>query len=355
MKRLRELLAAAQRPIVVVGGGGWTAAASAQITRFAAANDLPVVAGFRAQDIVDNRCDNYVGDMSLGGSRALAERIKAADLLIVIGDRLGEVTTRGYSVLDCPTPRQILVHVYPGADELGRVYNAALPILSSMGRFAAMLAGVPAVDASAWARWREQLRGDYLKYLQPPANASDLDLTKVVNHLNDRVPENAIVTNGAGNCNIWLHRFYSYRRFGTQLAPKSGAMGYGLPAAIAAKLRHPDKMVIGFGGDGCFTMASPDFATAVLHRLAIIMIVANNNMYGSIRMHQERHYPGRPSGTALLNPDFAQLARSYGAHGECVRRDSDFPAAFERAVGANGPALIELRVDANQLTPDLSI
>jgi acetolactate synthase-1/2/3 large subunit len=319
------------------------------------ANDLPVAAGFRAQDVLDNRSRCYIGDMSLGGSKALAARIAAADLLLVIGDRLLEVTTRGYTAVECPNPRQVLVHAYPGADELGRVYNAALPIHSGVANFAAALAELAPVDAAAWTGWREDARADYARYQQPPAQESGLNLAHVILQLRERLPDDAIVTNGAGNCNIWLHRFFSYRQWGTQLAPKSGSMGYGLPAAIAAKLRYPDRMVVGFGGDGCFTMASPDFATAVLHRLPIVMIVANNSMYGSIRMHQERHFPGRPSGTDLVNADFARLAQAYGAHGETVERDADFAAAFERAVASNGPAVIELRLEPRQLTPDLRI
>jgi acetolactate synthase-1/2/3 large subunit len=357
MTRLRELLQAAERPLLIVGGGGWTPADAGGIAAFAAANDLPVIAGFRAQDIVDNRSDGYIGDMSLGGSRRLAARLQQADFLLVVGDRLGEVTTRGYTAIDCPMPRQTLVHVHPGAEELGRVYNAALPIHSGIGVFVAALADVAPVNATKWRAWRAEGRDEYVAYQQPPkmAEAPLLDLAKVVLHLRETLPDDAIVTNGAGNCNIWLHRFFSYRRLGTQVAPKSGAMGYGLSAAIAAKLRCPERVVVGFAGDGCFLMASPDFATAVHYRLPLVVIVANNAMYGSIRMHQEKQFPGRPSGTSLTNPDLVAFARSYGAHGECVARDGDFPAALARALSANGPALIELRLDPNQLTPDFSI
>ncbi len=355
MARLRELLQAAQRPLLIVGGGGWTATDARRITAFAQQNNLPVIAGFRSQDIVDNRSDNYIGDMSLGGSRNLAARIKDADFLLVVGDRLGEVTTRGYSVINCPTPRQILVHVYPGAEELGRIYNAVLPIHSGISQFVAALADLRPVDAEGWRAWRAEGRQDFLAYQQPPAKAPPLNLAKVVLHLREVLPDDAIVTNGAGNCNIWMHRFFSYRQIGTQVAPKSGAMGYGLSAAIAAKLRCPDRVVVGFAGDGCFLMSSPDFATAVHYRLPLVVIVVNNALYGSIRMHQERQYPGRPSGTSLTNPDLVTFARSYDAHGECVECDDDFPAALERALAANRPALIDLRLDSNQLTPDFAI
>ena len=355
MTRLSTLLEAAERPLIIVGGGGWTAEAAAQVRRFAAAGDLPVVAGFRSQDIVDNRSEQYAGDLSLGCSPALKARVKEADLLLVIGDRLGEVTTGGYSLLTAPDPNQRLVHVFPGAEELGRVYTPTLAILSSMPRFADALVALPPVARRAWGDWRAALRKAYLDYQAPPAQAAGLDLAKIVTWLRERLPDDAIVTNGAGNYNIWLHRFYRYRHFGTQLAPKSGCMGYGLPAAITAKLRHPDRTVITLAGDGCFMMSSPDFATAVRYWLAITVIIINNARYGSIRMHQERHFPGRPSGTDLTNPDFAALARSYGAFGEVVERDEDFVAAFERAIASGGPAILELRVDPDRLTPDMTI
>jgi acetolactate synthase-1/2/3 large subunit len=352
---LRGLLQAARRPLMIVGGSGWTEAAADGIAAFAAANDLPVVAGFRCQDIVDNTTAQYVGDMSLGGRKPLGSRIQAADLLLVVGDRLGEVTTRAYSAIACPHPKQTLVHVHPGADELGRVFNATLPILAGVENFVAALSGLAPVDSAAWTAWRADCRQAYLDYQRPPAMRGELNLAKVVLHLRDRLPADAIVTNGAGNCNIWLHRFYAYRGLGSQVAPQSGAMGYGLSAAIAAKLRHPERIVVGFAGDGCFTMASPDFATAVHYDLPLVVLVVNNAMYGSIRMHQERHYPGRPSATSLTNPDFAAFARAFGAFGEVVTRDDEFGDALERALAAKGPALIELRIDPAQLTPDLCI
>lgn len=355
MAALRDLLQATRRPLLIVGGLRWTPTAARGITRFAEANGLPVIAGFRSQDVVDNRSASYIGDMSLGGSRNLAARIRNSDFVLAIGDRLGEVTTRGYSVIDCPTPRQTLVHVHPGAEELGRVYNARLQINSGIDEFVAALADFPIAKQEEWKAWLDEGRAEYVAYQQPAEKAAPLDLAKVVLNLRAALPDDAIVANGAGNCNIWLHRFFSYRQPGTQLAPRSGTMGYGLSAAIAAKLRHPDRVVVGFGGDGCFMMASPDFATAVHHRLRMVMLIANNAMYGSIRMHQERQFPGRPIGTTLTNPDFVALAQSYGAHGERVERDSDFPAALQRALKAEGPAVIELRIDPRQLTPDLAI
>jgi acetolactate synthase-1/2/3 large subunit len=355
MAELRRLLASARKPIVIVGGGGWAQQDADSFARFVTRNDLPVVAGFRSQDILDNASDQYIGDMSLGGSRALAARIAESDVILAVGDRLGEVTTRAYTAIDCPNPKQPLIHVHPGAEELGRVYNATLPIQSSIGNFVDALSRLSPVDPSAWKAWRAEARQVYLEYSSPTEKPGSFNLANAVRHLRERLPDDAIVVNGAGNCNIWLHRFFQYRRLGTQVAPRSGAMGYGFAGAIAAKLRRPEKIVVGFAGDGCFTMSSPEMATAAHYKLPLVIIVVNNSMYGSIRMHQERHYPGRPSATLLTNPDFAAFARSFGAHGETVENNRDFPAAFERALAFGGPALIELRVDPRQLTPDLTI
>jgi acetolactate synthase-1/2/3 large subunit len=355
MEALRKLLSAAQKPLMIVGGPGWTEQAAGYVRAFAVANDLPVIAGFRSQSIVDNRSDCYVGDLSLGCSAALKARVAEADLLLVAGDALSEVTTGRYALMAIPNPVQKLIHVFPGAEEIGRVFTPVLPIISNMPRFAEALSRLKPMNAEAWTEWRKSLREAYLNYQKPSAVTSELDLAKVMNCLNEVLPDNAVIANGAGNYTIWLHRFYRYRDFGTQLAPKSGCMGYGLPAAIAAKLRYPDRPVVVLAGDGCFVMSSQDFATAVRYGLKIVILVINNSCYGSIRMHQERHFPGRPSGTDLVNPDFAMLARSYGAFGEVVTRDADFAAAFQRALDAKGPALLELRVDPNRLTPEMRI
>lgn len=355
MAEVRALLQTAQRLLVIVGNLGWTSAAAEQFRAFVERNDLPVVAGFRSQDVLDNRSDQYIGDISLGCSRPLMARVKTADLLLVIGDRLGDVTTNHYSLFDVPTPKQTLIHVFPGPEELGRVYVPTLGIPANSSRFVEALADLPALDSEAWAGWRAELRQAYIDYQASRADAPPFDLAMVVDHLNTELPDDAIVTNGAGNYTIWLHRYYRYRKLGTQIAPKSGSMGYGLPAAIAAQLRYPERKVVCLAGDGCFMMASQEFATAVQQRLPIIVIIVNNAMYGSIRMHQELHFPNRPSGTDLLNPDFAALARSYGAHGEALETHQEFPAAFARAVEAKGPSIIELRVNRNQLTPDRRI
>jgi acetolactate synthase-1/2/3 large subunit len=352
MQQVRSLLQAAKRPLAIVGNLGWTTDAAARFKEFVAKSDIPVIAGFRSQDILDNRSDQYIGDLSLGGSPELRERVKKADLLLVIGDRLGDVTTKSYTLLDVPVPRQTLIHVFPGAEELGRVYTPTLAVQAKSAHFAEALAELEPLDGGAWRQWREECRAAYVNYQDNPPKAAGFDLSEVIRFLAGRLPDDAIVTNGAGNYSIWLHRFYRYRKLGTQIAPKSGVMGYGLPAAIAAKLRHPGRNVVCLAGDGCFTMASPEFATAVQRNLPIVVVIVNNRMYGSIRMHQEIHFPGRPSGTTLFNADFALLAQSYGAHGEAIARHEDFPAAFERAANANKPAIIELRVNSSQLTPD---
>ncbi len=355
MAEVETLLRSARRPVVILGNLGWTVDAAAKLRAFVERNDLPVVAGFRSQDVLDNRSEQYIGDISLGCSRALMERVKTADCLLVIGDRFGDITTNHYSLFDVPVPKQTLIHVFPGPEELGRVYAPSLGIAATSAQFAAALDVIAPLDPAPWRDWRREARAAYVAYQAPRTDNPPFDLAAVIAHLNDVLPDDAIVTNGAGNYTIWLHRYYRYRNLGTQLAPKSGSMGYGLPAAIAAKLRHPGRPVVCLAGDGCFMMASQEFATAVQQRLPIVVIIVNNAMYGSIRMHQENQFPARPSGTDLLNPDFAALARAYGAHGESIDHHDDFPAAFARAAAADGPAIIELRVARTQLTPDRRI
>jgi acetolactate synthase-1/2/3 large subunit len=258
-------------------------------------------------------------------------------------------------LLDVPTPKQVLIHVFPGAEELGRTYSPTLAIQSKSSSFVGALAKLLPLDGKPWAVWRDESRLALVDYQSPRPDRAGFDLSRVIGHLNRVLPDDAIVTNGAGNYTIWLHRYFCYRQLGTQIAPKSGSMGYGLPAAIAAKLHHPNRTVVCLAGDGCFMMASQEFATAVHLRLPIIVIIVNNGMYGSIRMHQENHFPDRPSGTDLLNPDFAALARSYGAHGEIIDHHDQFADVFDRAAKADRPTIIELRVDRNQLTPDRSL
>ncbi|ANN67420.1 thiamine pyrophosphate-binding protein [Bordetella bronchialis] len=356
MGEMRERLARARRPLAILGGGGWTRQASEDLATFATAYDLPVACAFRRQDLLDNRHANYVGEAGLGMDPRLAQRIKDADLILAIGARLGETTTNGYTLLDVPRPAQTLVHIHADAEELGHVYHADVIMNAAMPAFAAAAAALPAPASPApWRDWTRQAREDYLDNLRPGPMPGPVDMGQVMVFLREQLPPDTIVTNGAGNYTLWVQRFYQYRGLRTQLAPTSGTMGYGMPAAVAAKLAHPDRTVVCFAGDGCFLMNGQELATAVQYGLNILVIVVNNGMYGSIRMHQERHYPGRVCATELQNPDFAAMARAYGAHGEVVERTEDFPAAFERARGAGKPALLELRVSQDALSPRLTI
>jgi acetolactate synthase-1/2/3 large subunit len=351
LARLRELLGGARRPLVVAGGPGWTDAAAGALRTVAEASRLPVAASFRSHDVLDNRSPSYVGDLGVGANPALSERVRAADLLLVVGARLGEVTTGGYRLLEVPVPHQRLVHVHPGVEELGRLYQPDLAVNAAVAPFVAALRGLPPVPGKAWASWTEAARGNYLAWVRPWPAPGRVDLGQVMVMLRQRLPDDGIVASGAGNYTGWVQRYFQFRRPGTQLAPKSGSMGFGLPAALAAKLVHPKRTVVAVAGDGDFLMTGQELATAVQHRLDVVVLVVDNRMYGTIRMHQERAYPGRVVGTDLVNPDFVALAEAYGAHGELVEATEAFPDAFERALGAGRPALLELRVDQEAISP----
>jgi acetolactate synthase-1/2/3 large subunit len=356
---LRSLLEAAQRPFVLVGGGPWDAEGCARLAAWAQACGLPVGASFRRQDVVDNELSCYAGDVGLGVNPRLARRIAQADLLIAVGPRLTEIETQGYTLLRAPVPTQTLVHVHPDPSELGRVYQPRLAVLSGVRSFAAAADVAARVDGARWADWARDARSEYEAWSTPAREADGpahgVDLAAVVAHLRSELPEEAIVCNGAGNYTVWVHRFFRYRRFGTQLAPQSGAMGYGVPAALAAALLRPGSPVVAFAGDGCFQMSAQELATMRQERLGIIVIVANNGMLATIRMHQERRFPARVIGTDLVNPDFAALARAHGIHGERVERTEQFGPALTRARAAGGPALIELITDPEVLTPTASL
>jgi len=355
VERARAMLASAERPLVVVGGAPWSVEAHNDLTRWCTASALPVASGWRRQDYVDNSSDAYVGHLTLGADPRLAQRVRDADVLLVIGDRLSEITTAGYTLLEVPDPAQALIHVTADADELGRVYTPALGITASPDTFARALSALPALEPGPREAGTRQGRQDYLDNLRSLPMPGDLDMGEVMATVRARLPAAAIFTNGAGNFSVWAHRFYEFRDFPTQLAPTSGAMGYGVPAAVAAKLLHPDRDVVAIAGDGDFLMTGQELATAVQHDAPIVVLVVNNGMFGTIRMHQERHYPGRVSGTDLVNPDFAALARAFGAHGAVVERTEDFAAAFDEALAAGRPALLELRVDPEALTPRQSL
>jgi acetolactate synthase-1/2/3 large subunit len=351
MAELRDLLARAKRPIMLLGGGGWTAAACADIAAFAIANDLPTAAAFRRQDLIDNRLPVYIGDVGLGMAPALAKRLQDSDLLLVVGTQLTEVITEGYTRFELPCPRQTLIHVAAGINELGKVYQPTLAINAGMPAFAAAARALAPVDPSAWREMRKAAHADHEANVTPPPMKGAVDLGRIMRWLGDTLPDDAIVANGAGNFSNWVHRFYRYRNYSTQLAPQSGSMGYGVPSAVAAKVVHPDRIVVSFNGDGDFLMCGQEIATANQYGLGIVFVVVNNAAYGTIRMHQERHYPARVIATDLVNPDFAALARAYGLHGETVERTEDFARAFERCRKAGGPALIELRIEQDQISP----
>jgi acetolactate synthase-1/2/3 large subunit len=352
---LQRLLGSAKRPFVILGGTGWTAKACEQMRRFIEANDLPVGCAFRFQDLFDNRNEHYVGDVGIGINPVLAERVRMADVLLVVGARLGEMTTSGYTLLEAPMPRQKLVHVHPSAEEIGRVYQPELGIVSSMAPFAAAVAALTPAQSPAWKGSAAEAHADYIAWSGRREIPGKVQMWDVVDWLNQHMPEDTIYCNGAGNFATWLHRFHRYTGFRTQLAPTSGAMGYGVPAAIAAKLTHPERKVVCFAGDGDFLMCGQELATAVQHEAPIVVLVINNGMYGTIRMHQEKHYPGRVMGTTLVNPHFAAFARSFGAVGEIVEDTAQFGPAMERCLAANKPAVIDIRIDPQAITPNTTL
>ncbi len=355
MERLGQLLAKAERPVVLVGGSGWTAQARADLAAFAEANALPVMTAFRRQDLIDNRHPCFAGKAALGKDPKLAKRMRECDLMIVIGTQLTDSITDEFTLLDVPRPRQALVHVLAGADELGRVYQPTLPIAATMPEFCAALKALPAPETPRWRQWTDDAVADERAWRKVTANPGPLNLGEVIAHLNETLADDAIVAQGAGNFTAWLRRFYVYRGWPTEIGPINGSMGYGLPAAIAAKVRHPDRDVVCLTGDGDFLMTGQELSTAVAENLGIVILLVNNGTYGTIRMHQETHYPGRVIATKLTNPDFAALARSYGAHGETVTATGDFPAAFDRARKAGKPALIQLMLDPDVTTPSTTL
>jgi acetolactate synthase-1/2/3 large subunit len=352
MTELAGMLANARRPIAILGGSRWSAEAKAQFEKAAEAWALPVGCSFRRQMLFDHLHPCYAGDVGIGPNPKLAASIKEADVVLLIGGRLGEMPSSDYTLLKSPYPDQKLVHVHPDAAELGRVYRPTLPINASPDSFAAAFAELTPSAPPAWEDNTLALHAAYLEWSTPPTTGpGEVQMGAIMAYLQTALPEDAILTNGAGNYATWIHRFYRVRGFGTQAAPTSGSMGYGTPAAVAAKELFPDRLVVAFAGDGCFLMNGQEFATAVQYDLPIIVIVVNNGIYGTIRMHQEREYPGRVVATDLKNPDFAALARAYGGHGETVERTADFAPAFERARATGKPSIIEVRLDPEAITP----
>ena len=356
MSRLQKLLWAAERPILLLGGSRWSELACAAVARFAQRFALPVATTFRRAHLFDPDHPCYAGDLGIGPNPKLLARVKGADLILLVGGRLGEMPSQSYTLLDIPGPRQTLVHVFPGVEELGRVYRAHLPINAAPTAFAAALEGLQPPAELRWQGETPVAHADFLAWTDKPTNVpGQVNLGEIVVALRDRLPADAVICNGAGNFSIWVHRYTRYRRYGTELAPISGSMGYGIPAAIGMKRLAPDRTVVAFAGDGDFLMTGQEFATAVQYYLPVIVIVADNGMYGTIRMHQERHYPGRVVGTGLKNPDFAAYARAFGGYGATVEKTADFLPAFEAAQKCGKPAILHLKVDPEALTPTMSL
>jgi acetolactate synthase-1/2/3 large subunit len=358
LRELREMLLASHQPLLIAGGGGWTAQACAALQRFAESWNLPVACAFRFQDLFDNHHANYAGDVGIGINPKLAARVRQADLIVAVGPRLGEMTTGGYTLLEAPMPKQRLVHVHAGAEELGRVYAAQLKIQASMASAAKALETISPPPSVAWTQWTAAAHADY-EANHLAQSVEPLDMAVVVKAIAALAPANSVFTNGAGNFSGWPQRYLRFAALHqtgrTQLAPTSGAMGYGVPAAIAAALLEPGRTVINFAGDGDFLMTGQELATAMAYGAGrgegkLIVIVVDNATYGTIRMHQEREYPGRVSGSDLFNPDFAALARAYGMFAECITRTAEFEPAFRAALTRGLPTLLHLKLDTDVST-----
>ncbi|WP_413207115.1 thiamine pyrophosphate-binding protein [Rhodospirillum sp. A1_3_36] len=348
MERLQEMLEAAERPLLIVGGSTWTPNAARAITAWAEAAGLPTIASFRRQDVVHNDSPVYLGELGYSASPAINARVKAADLILLVGDRMSEVPNQGYTLIESPQPKQTLIHVFPDPEEIGRVFRPDLGIVSAMAPFCALL---PSIDGGErWADWLAEGRAERAENLIPPPCSGPVDMGEIMSEIAKRLPEDAILANGAGNYTGWSQRFLPYRTFPSQLAPGNGSMGYGVPAAIAACVAAPGRRVIGFAGDGCFLMNGQELATAMAHGLAPILIVIDNGMYGTIRMHQEREYPDRVIATDLHNPDFTALAKAHGALAWTIEKTEDFVPAFEAALEATTASLIHIKLDPEVLT-----
>ncbi|MYB35276.1 MAG: thiamine pyrophosphate-binding protein [Gammaproteobacteria bacterium] len=353
IQALQSLLSDSKRPVVLIGGSGWTDAGQGALRKFTENADLPVVASFRRVDLYDNHSPNFVGDAGVGMTASTRSLFHEADLVLAINVRFGEMTTDGYTLLNIPKTRQKLIHVHTSACELGKIYLPDLAIHAGPNLFGAAVAKLEI--NGPWAKWREQARIDYEREFDLPDQPSPVDMGKVTAHLSDCLPEDAIVTNGAGNYTIWPNKFFRFGPRQRLLAPQSGAMGYGLPAAIAAKHVYRERTVVCFAGDGDFQMTFQELGTAMQIEAQPIVLVLNNGMYGTIRMHQERNYPERVFGTKIINPDFVMLAKSYGYHAEKVDSTADFPEAFDRALASKSGAVLDLAISPEAITPRQSL
>jgi len=356
MSRLQKMLWAAKKPIAIIGGSRWSEAATAAMMRFAERFALPVATTFRYQHLFDSSHPCYAGDFGIGPNPKLLARVKGADLVLLIGDRMSEMSSQSYTAFDIPEPQMKLVHVHPGAEELGRVYHPALAINAAPTAFCAALEGLQPPNDIAWKGEADTAHADFLAWTEKPmAQPGPINLGEIMVWLRDNLGPEAIITNGAGNFATWINRYYRFRRYNTLIAPTSGSMGYGFPAAVAMKTLHPDRTVVCVAGDGDFLMTGNDFATAVQYSRPVIVVLWDNGTYGTIRMHQEREYPGRVVGTDLKNPDFAAYAKAFGGFGIRIEKTADFPAAFAAAQKSGLPSIIHLKVDAEPLTPGMSM
>ncbi len=349
INQIIELIEAANKPLMIVGGGGWTAEARIAIQQFAQQNHLPVSVAFRFHDLIDHHSECFVGEAGVAMAPSLQSVIKEADLIVAIGIRFGEMTTGAYELFDVPYTNATLIHVHASDRELGKIYVADLPVHASPNTLAERLKHVELVGD--WQQWQRQCRQAYLDGFDAPVQPGDVDMVAITKHLRDRLSDDAIITNGAGNFATWASRFLQYGPDQRLLAPQSGAMGYGVPAAIAAKIVMPNKTVVCFAGDGDFQMNCQELGTAMQAQAQPIVLILNNGSYGTIRMHQERHYPTRVSGTQLLNPNFVALAQSYGFHAERVEKTDEFEAAFDRALASGTGAVLELMIATDAITP----
>ncbi|RAI32998.1 thiamine pyrophosphate-binding protein [Rhodoplanes serenus] len=353
---LRDLLAGAKRPVLLLGGSRWSEEGHAAIAAFATRFGLPVATTFRRAHLFDAQHPCYAGDLGIGPNPKLLARIKAADLVLLVGGRLGELPSQGYSLIDIPGPQMTFVHVHPGAEELGRVYRPHLAIHAAPAAFARAAAALAPLPDLPWAGEAALAHADYRAWTdRPTAVPGGVNLGEIMTWLRETLPPDAVITNGAGNYAGWIHRFYRFRRFATQVAPISGSMGYAVPAAVAMKRLHPERTVVSINGDGDFLMNGQEFATAVQYGLPIVVLVCDNGIYGTIRMHQEREYPGRISATTLRNPDFVAYARAFGGFGALVERTADFAPAFAAAQASGLPAILHLRIDPEAITPTTTL
>lgn len=351
LERIFSMLAEAEKPLVIVGGSDWSEAARESIQQFATALGLPVVTTFRRRDIIDHRLDCYVGEIGIGSNPALLANIRETDFILTLNDALSDVNTigagymEGFTLFSIPHPRQKIVHVMADDGDLNRVFQVDLALVADNESCARALAEYPATPRSKHKEWSAKLRATLMEERVPQPCPGKIDLPGVMNWLRVRLPDDAIVTNGVGAYATWSQRYFPHYRLHTQLGPISGSMGYSLPAAISAKLTHPERVVVDFVGDGCFQMSSEELATAVQYGANVIIVLYNNGLYGTIRIHEENRLEGRANGTDLVNPDFLMLARAYGAHGERVTTTEEFAPAFERCLAAGKPALIEMVID----------